>query len=279
VLGHPVVFAGARDPAAQAEGLARLRRAAELAGFDEVNFLAEPEAALAAAPKLGVALAVDFGGGTFDAAVLADGRVSALRGTAVGGERLDQVLFETRVGPELGFDALPSWLFNEMRSLSGVGLLLADPGLPFLLARFGGPAARTAQAILFEGHAHDFYRSIEAAKIALSGQESAVAEFHRPGIHLRVSLNRAFFEAAIRPELDSAEAVIEDVLAAAGVAPDAVDTVISTGGSSRIPAFQRRLEARFGAARIEHRDAFTSVVEGLGERARQAWPPATAAHA
>ena len=279
VLGHPVVFAGARDPAAQAEGLARLRRAAELAGFDEVNFLAEPEAALAAAPKLGVALAVDFGGGTFDAAVLADGRVSALRGTAVGGERLDQVLFETRVGPELGFDALPSWLFNEMRSLSGVGLLLADPGLPFLLARFGGPAARTAQAILFEGHAHDFYRSIEAAKIALSGQESAVAEFHRPGIHLRVSLNRAFFEAAIRPELDSAEAVIEDVLAAAGVAPDAVDTVISTGGSSQIPAFQRRLEARFGAARIEHRDAFTSVVEGLGERARQALPPATAAHA
>ena len=268
VLGHPVVFAGARDPQAQAEGLARLRRAAELTGFEEVHFLAEPEAALAAAPRRGVALAVDFGGGTFDAAVLVDGRVSALRGTAVGGERLDQVLFETRVGPEVGLDALPSWLFNEMRSLSGVGLLLADPGLPFLLARFGGPAARTAQAILFEGHAHDFYRSIEAAKIALSGQESAVAEFHRPGIDLRIPLNRAFFEAAIRPELDSVEAVIEDVLAAAGVVSEAVDIVISTGGSSQIPAFQRRLEARFGAAHIEHRDAFTSVVEGLGERAR-----------
>src|SRR5207302_942824 len=84
----------------------------------------------------------DFGGGTFDAAVLSGGRVTALRGTLVGGERLDQVIFETRVGPELGLDALPSWLFNEMRSLSGVGLLLADPGLPFLLERFGGPAAR-----------------------------------------------------------------------------------------------------------------------------------------
>ena len=120
----------------------------------------------------GPAPAVDFGGGTFDAAVLSGGRVTALRGTPVGGERLDQVIFETRVGPELGLDALPSWLFNEMRSLSGVGLLLADPGLPFLLERFGGPAARTARAIFFEGHAHDFYRSVEGAKIALSAQES-----------------------------------------------------------------------------------------------------------
>jgi hypothetical chaperone protein len=186
----------------------------------------------------------------------------------VGGERLDQVIFETRVGPELGLDALPSWLFNEMRSLSGVGLLLADPGLPFLLERFGGPAARTARAILFEGHAHDFYRSIEGAKIALSGRESAVAEFHRPGIEMRVPLSRAFFEANIRPELDAVEAVILEVLDAAGVEPRAVDTVISTGGSSQIPAFQRRLEALFGAARIEHRDAFTSVVEGLGQHVR-----------
>jgi len=272
VLGHPVVFAGARDPEAQAEGLARLRRAAELAGFQEVRFLPEPEAALAAAPKRGVALAVDFGGGTFDAAVLVESRVTALRGTAVGGERLDQLIFETRVGPELGLDALPSWLFNEMRSLSGVGLLLADPGVPFLLERFGGPAARTARAILFEGHAHDFYRTIEGAKIALSTQDSTVAEFHRPGIEMRVPLNRQFFEASIRPELDAVEAVILEVLAAAGVEPGAVGTVISTGGSSQIPAFQARLEALFGAARIEHRDAFTSVVEGLGEAARRLLP-------
>ncbi|MEP7105049.1 MAG: Hsp70 family protein [Chloroflexota bacterium] len=275
VLGHPVVFAGAGDTAAQAEGLARLRRAAELAGFRSVQFLAEPEAALAAAPRAGVALAVDFGGGTFDAAVLQEGEVTALRGAAVGGERLDQVIFETRVGPELGLDALPNWLYNEMRSLRGVGRLLADPGIPFLLARFGGPAARTAQAVLFEGHAHDFYRAIEAAKIALSRQETAVADFHRPGVRLRVPVNRAFFEASIQPELETAEAVIRDVLAAAGVQPAAVDTVISTGGSSQVPAFQRRLEALFDSARIAHRDAFTSVVEGLGEFARVTAPAGT----
>jgi len=277
VLGHPVVFAGARDPESQAEGLARLRRAAELAGFREVGFLPEPQAALAAAPRHGTALAVDFGGGTFDAAVLSGGRVTALRGTPVGGERLDQVIFETRVGPELGLDALPSWLFNEMRSLSGVGLLLADPGLPFLLERFGGPAARTARAILFEGHAHDLYRSIEGAKIALSAQESAVAEFHRPGIEMRVPLNRAFFEASIRPELDAVERVIQEVLEAAGVVPAHVGTVISTGGSSQIPAFQRRLEGLFGAARIEHRAAFRSVVEGLGQHVRATSPASTSA--
>ncbi|HEX6349239.1 MAG TPA: Hsp70 family protein [Candidatus Dormibacteraeota bacterium] len=277
VLGHPVVFAGARDAEAQAEGLARLRRAAELVGFQEIGFLPEPQAALAAAPRRGVALAVDFGGGTFDAALLVDGEVRALAGTPVGGERLDQVIFETRVGPELGLDALPNWLFNEMRSLSGVGLLLTDPGLPFLLERFGGPAARTARAVLFEGHAHDFYRSIERAKITLSDQETALAEFQRPGIRMQVPLHRGFFEASIRPELDAVQAVITEVLARGGLDAAAVDTVISTGGSSQIPAFQRRLETLFGAARIEHRDAFTSVVEGLGQAARSATPAASGA--
>jgi molecular chaperone DnaK (HSP70) len=69
-----VVFAGA-DPshraASEAEAFSRLEKAAIEAGFDEVAFLPEPTAAVIGEPThQGVEIAVDFGGGTFDVAVM-----------------------------------------------------------------------------------------------------------------------------------------------------------------------------------------------------------------
>src|SRR5438105_10873245 len=103
VLGHPVVFAGA-DPqnraASDAEAFRRLEQAALEAGFREVAFLPEPTAAVIGEnTHRGVEIAVDFGGGTFDVAVL-DSRggtphVAGIAGIAIGGESLDGILFET----------------------------------------------------------------------------------------------------------------------------------------------------------------------------------------
>ncbi len=276
VLGHPVVFAGEAATSDHGLGLDRLRAAAEQAGFEQIEFLTEPEAALAGgAVTRTTTLAADFGGGTFDAAVLRpDGAVAGLQGVAVGGERLDQVLFETRIGPELGLDGLPNWLFNEMRSLSGVRLLLSDPGLPFLLERFGGEAARLARAILFEGHALGFYGALEQAKIALSDEPHARARY--PPLGLDVALSRRQFEVVIKPELAEVGAAMDAALEQAGVGARDIEVVVSTGGSSQVPAFQSLLSERFPHARLERRHAFTTVVEGLGEAARRRWAPAVA---
>jgi molecular chaperone DnaK (HSP70) len=112
VLGHPVVFAGA-DPAdraaSDAEAFRRLEQAAKEAGFTDVAFLPEPTAAVIGGPShRGVEVAVDFGGGTFDVAVMDSRggvpRIAGLSGVAVGGETLDGVLFETSVGPALGLE-------------------------------------------------------------------------------------------------------------------------------------------------------------------------------
>src|SRR6266851_410795 len=160
VLGHPVVFAGA-DPenraASDAEAYRRLEQAAHEAGFAQVAFVPEPTAAVIGTPvRHGIEVAVDFGGGTFDVAVMdsRDGepRIAGLSGVAIGGEMLDGVLFETSVGPALGLDVLPYWLFNEMRTASSVRLLMADPGIPTILSRLGGPAAGVVHALLYEGH-------------------------------------------------------------------------------------------------------------------------------
>jgi hypothetical chaperone protein len=279
VLGHPVVFAGA-DPAdraaSDAEAFRRLASAATEAGFKEVAFLPEPTAAVIGEPMhRGVEVAVDFGGGTFDVAVMdsrtGEPRIAATAGVAVGGEMLDGVLFETSVGPALGMDALPNWLFNELRTASSVRLLMADPGIPAILARLGGTPAALVHALLYDGHAYDFYRSIESAKIALSDADETDLRF--PPLGLQVTLRRAAFESMIRPELDLARQAITTALGAAAVKPNDVGRVLLTGGSAYIPAFRADLTEMFGAERLEQRDAFTAVVHGLGVRAQQLWSP------
>ena len=277
VLGHPVVFAGS-DPenraASDAEAFRRLEQAAREAGFVEVAFLPEPTAAVIEGHSdEGVEIAVDFGGGTFDVAVLdsraGSPRVAGTAGVAIGGEVLDGVLFDTIVGPELGLDGLPSWLFNEMRTASSVRLLMADPGIPNILARVGGTAANVVDAILYRGLAYDFYQAIEAAKIALSGEDATTLEFGPLG--LEVTIRRTTFESMIRPELDQVALTIGHALDVAGIAAGDVDRVLMTGGSAYIPAFRRDLSAMFGEERLEQRDAFTAVVHGLGVRAQQLW--------
>jgi hypothetical chaperone protein len=277
VLGHPVVFAGT-DPenraASDAEAFRRLERAASEAGFSEVAFLPEPTAAVIEGHhEAGVEIAVDFGGGTFDVAVLdsRDGSpvVAGTAGVAVGGEMLDGVLFDTIVGPQLGLDGLPSWLFNEMRTASSVRLLMADPGIPNILSRIGGTAASVVDAILYQGLAYEFYRAIEAAKIALSSAESTTLEFGP--LALEVVVRRTAFESMIRPELDQVASTITRALDQAGISAREVDRVLLTGGSAYIPAFRRDLASTFGEDRLEQRDAFTAVVHGLGVRAQQLW--------
>jgi hypothetical chaperone protein len=221
----------------------------------------------------GVEMAVDFGGGTFDAAVM-DSRagtphVTGMAGVAVGGEILDGVLFETSVGPALGLESLPSWLFNELRTASSVRLLMADPGIPSILARIGGREAGLVHALLYEGHAYDFYKAIETAKIALS--DSEVVELVYAPLDLSITLRRRSFESMIRPELDLVKQAIAMALKGAAIEPADVDRVLLTGGSAYIPAFRADLVETFGADRLEQRDAFTAVVHGLGVRAQQLW--------
>ena len=277
VLGHPVVFAGS-DPdnraASDEEAFRRLADAASQAGFQEVAFLPEPTAAVIAEPaRHAVEIAVDFGGGTFDVAVL-DSRsgapkIAGMAGVAVGGEVLDGVLFETSVGPALGLEVLPSCLFNELRTASSVRLLMADPGIPSILQRIGGAEAELVNALLYGGHAYDFYKAIEAAKIALSSSEEFDLRFPPVGLH--ITLRRSAFEAMIRPELDLVRQAITRALVDADVQPIEVGRVLVTGGSAYIPAFRHDLAASFGTDRLEQQDAFTAVVYGLGVRAQQLW--------
>ena len=294
VLGHPVVFAGAEGPdfdRLQEIALGKLRHAAALAGFSEVIPLEEPVAAVMDETiNQQIALEVDFGGGTFDAAMIRfsedGGDVTGLKGVDIGGEHFDEALFSAKVAPLLGLDehyrghdgkskTLPHWFKNKVKSLSGFKHLMADTHVPGIFSEFlsypGAEKLAQVRTILYGGFAYDFYGAIERAKVDLSAEMKANISFRRASIEFDQEVDRAEFTALISPDLDRVEGKIWDCLAQACLEPDEVDVVLRTGGSSNIPAFVERLEKIFGQQKLKEQEAFTTVVQGLASYAREEW--------
>ena len=293
VLGHPVVFVGAEGAdyhERQELAETRLREAAQRAGFEEIVLLDEPEAAVTAEnlPE-GIALAADFGGGTFDVAVIRfdpdGGEVIGLAGAEVGGEMFDRLLFQDKVAPVLhlndtfptsaGYRAVPNLFRKRMSTLNGLKDLLSDKYTASTLSNLmvADPAKRlaTVEEIIYGGHAYGFYRAIEQAKIDLSKTASAAIEFHRPRIDISIPVHREEFEQLIAGHLQTVENAILRALDMAAVSPETVSLVLRTGGSSSIPAFGRILEKTFDPSVIQERPVYTTVVHGLAMYALGQW--------
>jgi len=279
VLGHPVAFVGTEGSdfkRLQETALERLVAGARQAGFTEIELLEEPAAAVQdEAMARGLLVSVDFGGGTFDTAVVDfspdAGEVLALEGAAIGGERFDALLFEHFVARHLNLNQreLPAGFRKDMQTLDSAMRLLRQPGTSAIIKQHH---LDLLEKILYGGHAYAFYRSIEEAKVALSKATEATIELHRPGgVDVSIPLQRSDFEALIAPDLAVIGETIETALDRADVKAGDVNLVVRTGGSSSIPAFVKMLEGIFPADRIQARDPFTTVVQGLGTYAQQRW--------
>jgi hypothetical chaperone protein len=294
VLGHPVRFAGAEGvdfKDKQELALGRLRQAAERAGFEDILILPESQAAVTVEGiKDGLVICADFGGGTFDTAVVdIDGshiEVLALDGIAIGGEEFDGLIFDAVVRPAIGIDAefvkqsgeirmLPAGLRNGLRSLSGLKSLLNDEGVGQSLSSLSGlghdPILKLIGELLYGGQAWAFFKAIEKAKIDLSSTPETMLTFQREWIDLNVTLDRETFDKLIDSTLQRARQCLEDTLAAAQVSADEVRYLTSTGGSSQIPAFRQLLDSTFPQAVRVESDPFTTVVKGLARYGWEAW--------
>ena len=288
VLGYPVTFAGTEGSKYEklqerAEG--RLQRATEKAGFTDIELFPESAAVLLDEySENGYVLAVDFGGGTYDVAVLekigGEAEIVALQGAVVGGEIFDGLLFDKKVADAIGLNqkpkgkTLPKWIVNNMRTLAGVAHLLRNKNLLPALLDFesAGANINAIREILFGGHAYKFYAEVEGAKIRLSESQVATIHYHVQGrIDVSAKVYRSEFNRWISPFLDKIEEATIAALDEAGVAPQDVHTVLRTGGSSKIPQFIDRLESIFPNAEIRERPVFTSVAYGLGIHALEVW--------
>jgi hypothetical chaperone protein len=153
--------------------------------------------------------------------------------------------------------------------------LLSDPDVAVYLrtarAKPGGAAVEPLEQLLYGGHAYGFYRAIEDAKIALSAAPESRISFRRPGLAVDIRVTRDEFDLISAPYLNSVEDCVRRTLVQARKAPSEISYVVSTGGSSQIPAYRMMLVGIFGDDRVIDRDPFTTVVTGLGYEAQGRW--------
>ena len=215
VLGHPANYGPYKKDL--------LVETARQADVGQVNFVSEPEAAAvyyAARERMepGQLVAVyDFGGGTFDAAVVRkteDG--FALVGTPEGMERLGGIDFDQAVFGHVS-DAL--------------GGLVQEQDLT------------NATALKALTRLRDDCR---AAKEALSTDTDATIPVLLPNVQTDVRITRDEFEDMIRPRVAETIAALKRAIRSAGVSTDDLVRILLVGGSSRIPLVSQMVREATG---------------------------------
>lgn len=189
-----------------------LQEAVRLADVGEVRFITEPEAAAVSYATQervneGEVVAVyDFGGGTFDAAVVRKTAAGfELIGTPEGMERLGGIDFDQAI-----FAHVDDSLGGLMDDL--------DPEDPAHLA---------AVARLRD--------ECRKAKEALSVDTDVSVPVLLPNVQTEVRLTRSEFEEMVRPRLNETVAALGRAVRSAGLEMGDVSRVLLVGGSSRIP--------------------------------------------
>ena len=294
VAGRPVRFVG--ETADDALGEARLRAAFKNVGLDAIDVAFEPEAAgYRFASRLEAPANVligDFGGGTSDFSIVRfdSGRVAPLATTGIGiaGDAFDYRIIDHVISPLLGkgdtyrvmrtdlpvppeyFSAFARWhrlsLMKTPRMLREIGEVAVASAHPERL--------RGLITLIEDELGYRLYQVVSAAKAALSRSESTLLSFHHKNIAIERVISRAEFEGWIAPDLARLASTVDQALAQAGLAADAIDHVFLTGGTSFVPAVRLLFEHRFGAERVASGGEFVSVAEGLAligrDRARAA---------
>jgi len=286
-LGRPVKFAEDEEVDRQAEQ--KLREAAEMAGFTEIDFEKEPIAAALfythTLTKPETVFVFDFGGGTLDMTVMRVNpgeppQMLATQGVLVGGDDLDSALMRGKVASHFGTTSaidqdgapFPLQVANMLNRWQTIPTLSRAENLSLIrrAKQYGdNPAAFHALEVLAkQNYGFSLFQHIETAKRTLSVEEQATIQMTvGEAIQLDVPITRREFQAGIVTELANVQRGLSQVLKRAGIFPDEVNTVVTTGGSSLIPIFQMILRKKFSQAQIVQSDTFGSVTAGLALRA------------
>jgi hypothetical chaperone protein len=253
-----------------------------------VSFVAEPVAAahfyLAGGQRAETVLIFDFGGGTLDFTILRSAvggnpHILATHGVSLGGDDLDSAIMRGRVARHFGttsaidrnFDGRPLPFPEDLAELLNhwqtIPMLSRRQHLAVIerAKKYGAAREQFAalEALVMQNRGFALFERIEESKRLLSDQEQTTLAMPLDGLELAIELTRPAFHLLISAEIGLARQGVREVTRLAGLCADQIDTIVTTGGSSAIPAFQKMLTREFPAARLVHSSAFTSVVSGL----------------
>ena len=132
------------------------------------------------------------------------------------------------------------------------------------------------QHLIEQRAGHWLAMKVEEGKIALSDSASAPLALDRLSPPHTLTLQRHQFDAAIGHLIDTVDQTVLKLLADAGVAASAVDTVFFTGGSSGVIALRERIGALLPGAQKVEGDLFGSIGAGLALDAARKFGPGAA---
>ncbi len=287
IAGRPVRFAGSNPDEVLA--LARYNEALTRAGFPQIHYVYEPVAAayyFAQSLKNDAnVLVADFGGGTTDYSLIRfekqAGQLSATpighSGVGVAGDHFDFRMIDNLVSPEIGkgskfksFDKVldvPSgyyvnfgrWnqlsIFKTSREFADLKSLLRSALEPEKLELF--------VELVEHDEGYPLYQAISSTKMALSSQEEAEFNFAPLGAAGRKMVKRSDFDRWIADDLAKIEEALDEVLTKTNTAPQSIDKVFLTGGTSFVPAVRQLFTRRFDADKIESGGELLSIAHGL----------------
>ncbi|OYX45095.1 MAG: hsp70 family protein [Rhodobacterales bacterium 32-67-9] len=281
--GRPVRFHSA-DPCRNAQAEADLKECYHAAGFDEIRFVNEPEAAArAAGPGRGIGLIVDIGGGTSDFTLFESRggavQILASHGIRLGGTDFDKALSLEKVMPLLGLGGalrneigpglhdVPRALFHDLAGWEKIAFLYGPATLRNVkgMARLAVEPQRLNRLVrVIENEiGHDVAFAVEAAKIGANGGTEAGIDLGLVEQGLRPVLTATELVCALHPSARSIRTAVGEVLALAGIGGDRVGRVIFVGGSSLLSGIEAEVRAALPGAGVERSDVFTAVVRGL----------------
>lgn len=282
--GRPVRF-HSTDNARNDRAEADLRRAYEIAGFANVDFLFEPAAAaLTAGPmaKGELGLIIDIGGGTSDFSIFErDGsktRVIANHGVRIGGTDFDRALSIAHVMPLLGHKGLirnelgpgtttaPNLLFHDLATWEKIAFIYT-PDTARMVKTFCKlgldkvPFERLRNVIEMET-GHDIAFAVEAGKIAANDADAQIdLSVIDPG--LGANLSAADLSHDLAPFAKGIRTCAVETLQLVDIPPEKISRIVFVGGSSLMGMVGQTMGDLFPDAAQERSAAFTAVADGL----------------
>ncbi len=296
--GRPVKFHSA-DADRNAQALVDLTECYHAAGFADVRFMPEPEAAALAnrsylsAGDLG--LIVDIGGGTSDFTLFrqqgdADIDTLASNGLRLGGTDFDRGLSLSHVMPHLGMGGDIKHMFGGDTHVAPQAIfadLATWQKIPFLytretrsaaadLARHAVEPALFARLVMVleEKLGHDLAFAVEAGKIAANSPNAMAPpeiklDMLQRGLHL--PLPAAMMTVTLADMAAKIAEAAKETVAQAGVPTEEITKLVFVGGSSLMGVVDMALRRAFPTAQVHQAAALTGVVDGLALAAGSAF--------
>lgn len=292
VIGRPVFF---DDDDTQKDTLAqtRLSKAAALAGFDDVRYQFEPIGAAFAYEKTLLkkehVLVADLGGGTTDFTylILDPAKVGsknrkndmmASGGIYIGGDSLDSAFMWEKGTPYFGkhtqYEATPGKILTVPKSL--FANICSWEQMNF----FNGPRIKKdiEDYYYFSGQDRKFknlitlidhnlgysvFQSIEKTKITLSNADTSTFSYHNMDIDIEEQIPLPVYEQIIAKDVNRIAAYLDDFMAQNNIAPQNIDSLFLTGGTSMVSSIQALFKTKFPHVNVNSGDNFKSVAKGL----------------